>query len=1107
MNGTEWIKPVYDRTSGDVLHAQDNPQEISKGAYNYEDLNRIENNTRYVADDMLKRGITTEYITLNSKYNWSNKDIPTRTDMNRIINNVLLLQALSNPEILDDLETIQTSSQMTWILANAIEKNLEIMLNQPLPEPDTYYLEIVNGTGSGYYTEDTVVDIVGVPYGDQASFMIFDRWVGDADDLQYVGDVYAQQTTFTMWHKDVKLEAQFKINIPRTFKIINGFINDGSGDTQRTFLPGDVFDIQANVAPDDKVFYQWLFNDDSLERYVTAPMASTTSVSMPDADLTLTAFYIYPGVHYLNVIDGNGSGYYEYGDRPYASQNPSSEKYIFSNWSYDTQYLDGEVTDPYVGVNMPDKNIRLKANYSYNYSYNTVTVINGSGGGENLREGSTIQIVGDQAMEGEGFDYWSISGEGSLAWYSDIRDKTADFVVGDGDAIIIAMYGPAHNVSITNVNNTGNVSTTQHVEGHQVSIGTEKYVGDYVFDHWEENGNTISSSNPYRFIMSTSDRTFTAVYKLKTTFTLTVNNGTGSGEYEQGSAVVIRANDPAEDFVFYRWNYSGINGIVSRYSQQTSITMGDEDCSCTPEYKQLFDLTVINGTGTGTYRDGSWFSIDANPAPENYRFSHWQVNSGSVSLGNIYASHMYITISGSDCTLEAIYEELPLYTLNVEGGSGSGQYRHGTRVQIVADPAPDIYRFLNWSGDVENEELSNVFASTSFVTSISKNMTVKANYFIPEKVEYYQLTVNNGSGTGSHKGASEVTIRANSAPNGYKFWKWTGDVSTVKDKYKEETTLIMPLYPITVTATYIEEDATELFTLTVNYGKCEVPNNYNDETSWESTGDFELGTQVNIKSDTPPNGFRFDRWSGDVGYVDNIESAETFITMAEKDDVEITATFIEMEKYELVVTDGYGTNSYYENTEVELVFNKVDNDNEHYEFLSWGGDIEYIDNPENNPAMLTMPAKDIAVYAVYNTYYNLNVVNGSGSGYYQEGTSIDIQANIPEEGMVFSRWTGDVSAVENIFLDKTKVNMPASAMRIIAQYKTENSENSVAKYLGVLTDETKIVIINEEIEMISDKLEVGSIIIDNNGNIGICTELNDTECTIKRVFTTNSKEV
>ena len=127
-----WIEPIYDRTAADVLTAEANPtMKGLKGCYNASDLKRIENNIKYVSEDMLERKIIRVPLTLTIKTDWIQSDIPTREDTIRIIDNINLLMSLSNQEIAHKFRTIYSSSQFSYSLANAIEYNLEVMKNQP----------------------------------------------------------------------------------------------------------------------------------------------------------------------------------------------------------------------------------------------------------------------------------------------------------------------------------------------------------------------------------------------------------------------------------------------------------------------------------------------------------------------------------------------------------------------------------------------------------------------------------------------------------------------------------------------------------------------------------------------------------------------------------------------------------------------------------------------------------------------------------------------------------------------------------------------------------------------------------------------------------------
>lgn len=94
-----WIEPIFDRIKGDVLKVQtydtigfkylSDEQKSEwmnglKGALNFKDLNRIENNMEFLAN-------LYEIENMNFKTNWSYIDIPSRLDFQRIVDNLKVL--------------------------------------------------------------------------------------------------------------------------------------------------------------------------------------------------------------------------------------------------------------------------------------------------------------------------------------------------------------------------------------------------------------------------------------------------------------------------------------------------------------------------------------------------------------------------------------------------------------------------------------------------------------------------------------------------------------------------------------------------------------------------------------------------------------------------------------------------------------------------------------------------------------------------------------------------------------------------------------------------------------------------------------------------------
>ena len=68
--------------------------------------------------------------------------------------------------------------------------------------------------------------------------------------------------------------------------------------------------------------------------------------------------------------------------------------------------------------------------------------------------------------------------------------------------------------------------------------------------------------------------------------------------------------------------------------------------------------------------------------------------------------------------------------------------------------------------------------------------------------------------------------------------------------------------------------------------------------------------------------------------------------------------------------------------------------------------------------------------------FQLTVENGSGSGSYEAGQSVDITANAPAEGMVFDHWMTTAGSVADASSAETTFTMPEGGAVVSATYKT-----------------------------------------------------------------------
>lgn len=125
---------VTDRTGEEVLRLKElrakiinrtaTPEEVSewlagnKSVYTLDDLNRVEGNTQIVAEELNEYGY---YTNPTIKTDWTDSDIPTKTEMDRYIGNVQNMKkafcALPTTPDLPD-----TMDGLTFKGANAIEQ-------------------------------------------------------------------------------------------------------------------------------------------------------------------------------------------------------------------------------------------------------------------------------------------------------------------------------------------------------------------------------------------------------------------------------------------------------------------------------------------------------------------------------------------------------------------------------------------------------------------------------------------------------------------------------------------------------------------------------------------------------------------------------------------------------------------------------------------------------------------------------------------------------------------------------------------------------------------------------------------------------------------------
>ncbi|HYG74935.1 MAG TPA: DUF5060 domain-containing protein [Planctomycetota bacterium] len=255
----------------------------------------------------------------------------------------------------------------------------------------------------------------------------------------------------------------------------------------------------------------------------------------------------------------------------------------------------------------------------------------------------------------------------------------------------------------------------------------------------------------------------------------------------------------------------------------------------------IYALSVVSGSGSGSYTAGTVVSISANAAPAGKTFDRWT----GATVANATSSSTTLTMPAASTTVTATYKDatstqkVASFTLiNADTNTDIGLLADGmvldysklpTRnlnVRANTDPAivgsvrfaldsNSSYRVENGApyaltGDANGDYSvwtpalgTHTLSATPFSAgnaSGTQGQSLTVSFSVMDSPPTYALTVVNGFGSGSYSAGAIVTISANSAPAGKTFDRWTGAV--VANASSASTTLTMAAASTTVTATY-----------------------------------------------------------------------------------------------------------------------------------------------------------------------------------------------------------------------------------------------------------------------------------------------------------------
>ena len=347
------------------------------------------------------------------------------------------------------------------------------------------------------------------------------------------------------------------------------------------------------------------------------------------------------------------------------------------------------------------------------------------------------------------------------------------------------------------------------------------------------------------------------------THKVTVNGGTGGGEFEEGASVTITANAPATGKKFSGWTIDGISGLDTT---QTSLTfnMPANAVTATANYEDIeFTITVNGGTADKSKaKYGETVTITAT-VPTGKRFVEWTSESGSIFTDKTNVTTTF-TMPAEDVTVEATFED-ETYRITVTNGTTTlDMAKYQAEVTVKAnEPDTDMY-FDKW--EVTGITLSDEDLAKSTLTfkMPEGNVTFKATY---RAIEKFEIVVVDGTKDKSPAKAGEtVAITANPAPTGKVFDKWTCETAGVTIEFanatNSKTTFVMPASNIKIQAHFRAVESKPSVEIKVNGGT--------------GAGTYKQGDSVTVTANDPAEGKVFKGWKDASGAIVSTNKSYTF---------------------------------------------------------------------------------------------------------------------------------------------------------------------------------------------------------------------------------------
>ena len=635
----------------------------------------------------------------------------------------------------------------------------------------------------------------------------------------------------------------------RAITVTNGTSKVDGADASTAYA-----DQTVTVTPDDRTaagyqFVRWeVVSGIADAELIRSTTDNTATFTMPDEDVKLWARYnklftitAEKGVASLtqaiqgtevtitaNTIPGRKFDHWEVKSGKVTLKDPTSAETTFK---------------------MLEGNVIVEAKYkeakSFTLKHGTIRSVTRGGksvpvtDGMELFAGDTVTITPNNRLsEKLKFDRWNVkSGNVTLN-----GPKTATFTMPDAPVELEAVYNNLYTVTVDDGTTT---KANNRIAGDIVTVRADVPDGEK-FTGWKVENNTALSLNgqsidltqpEITFNMPSTDITLTAEHK--TIHTLYVVGGyiDGSGKsiraIEGESITVHSALAPNQQFLHWKSEGMGLSDSQSKNDPLT-IKMPDGDVTITAVPKQLYTVTVVNGTvhdkSADTANPGDTVTINAaDRTALGEVFVRWTVNTTDVNgqpnvkLDDPTAASTTFFMVGANVEVEAKYEKQHTVTVLYQTETGTTEDTsqkqtaiYGDNITVTAaDKTAEDLIFDHWEVKVGGLDVPGLFAdyksAEAAFTMQRDDVTLTAVY-----KKLYTITITNNVNNdvdGTRKTKVGGTVSLEAAPiSGYRFKSWNvlSGNATVTDA---GILTLNDAGNVQVKAEYVK-----LYDLTVNYG-------------------------------------------------------------------------------------------------------------------------------------------------------------------------------------------------------------------------------------------------------------------------------------------------